>query len=146
MVAPINQGNLNRLRGSVVYADLPALGVTTPFLAKEAISITFEGDAGHLLPTLTGGVGSPEPYQIATVEIHLLKTQALANAYKNQVETNNRLGSVNVIGDAETMESWQLENCQLLTTAPGAFDGQNPTFVVRLQGIYYTNRDLWTSS
>jgi len=146
MVAPVDQGNLNRLRGSVVFATLPALGVTTPFLSKEAISIAFEGDAGHLLPTLTGGVGSPEPYQIATVEIHLLKTQALANAYKNQIETNNRLGSINVIGDSEAMENWQLENCQLLSTAPGAFDGNNPTFTVRIQGIYYTNRDLWTAS
>lgn len=146
MVAPVDQGNLNRLRGSVVFADLPALGVTTPFLAKEAISLTFDGDAGHLLPTLTGGVGSPEPYQIATVEIHLLKTQALANAYKNQIETNNALGSVNVIGDSDAMENWQLENCQLLSTAPGPFDGNNPTFTVRIQGIYYTNRDLWAAS
>lgn len=145
MVAPVDQGNLNRLRGSVVFADFPGLGVTTPFLAKEAISLTFEGDAGQLLPTMTGGVGSPEPYQFATVEIHLLKTQALANAYKDQVETNVKVGSINVIGDADAMENWQLENCIIQSTAPGPFDGNNPTFTVRIRGIYYVNRDLWTA-
>ena len=146
MVAPIAQGSLNRLRGSVVFAEHPELGVTTPFLAKEAISLAFEGDAAQLIGTLTGGVQSPEPYMMATVEIHLLKTLALANAFKAQIETNTNIGSVNIIGDAETMENWQLENCVLISQAPGPFDGNNPTFTIRLRGIYYVNSDLWASS
>ena len=83
----IQQGTLNRLRGSVVYANDATLNVTAPYLAREAISIAFEGDAGMLIPTLTGGVTSPEPYQLATITIHLVKSQALANVYKSQIES-----------------------------------------------------------
>ena len=50
MAAPlIQQGTLNRLRGSVVYSTNATLNVTAPYLAREAISIAFEGDAGMLL-------------------------------------------------------------------------------------------------
>jgi|SRR6516164_6220437 hypothetical protein len=146
MVAPIQQSTLNRLKASVVFATLPQLGVTSPFLGKQGLSLTFEGDAGQLLPTMTGGVTSPEPYQFATVEMHLLKTQGLANAYKDQIESDVNVGTINVIGDAATMEEWQLQNCIIQSEAPGAFDGQNPEFVVRIRGVYYINRALWTAA
>lgn len=146
MVAPVSQGTINRLKASVVYATLPQLGVTAPFLGKAGLSLTFEGEAGQLLPTMTGGVTSPEPYQFATVEIHLLKSQALANAYKDQIETDVNVGTINVIGDAATMEEWQLQNCIIQSEAPGAFDGNNPEFVVRIRGIYYVNRALWAAA
>ena len=50
------QGTLNRLRGSVVFADYPDLQVTSAYLAKEAISISFDGDTSLLIGTLTGAV------------------------------------------------------------------------------------------
>jgi len=146
MVAPVSQGTINRLRASVVFATLPELCVTSPFLGKAGLSLAFEGEAGQILPTMTGGVTSPEPYQFATVEIHLLKSQALADAYKAQIENDVNVGTINVIGDAATMEEWQLQNCIIMSEAPGAFDGNNPEFVVRIRGIYYVNRALWTAA
>ena len=146
MTVPINQGNVNRLRGSVVYATRPDLAVISSNLAKEAISITFEGDAAQKLPTMTGGVDSPEPYVMATVEIHLLRTQALAAAYKLAIETDTSLGSVNVIGDATTLPDYQLEGCILQGVQGLNFDGNNPNFTVRIRGIYYTNALMWAST
>ena len=146
MTVPLNQGVVNRLRGSVVFATRPDLVVTAANLAKEAISISFEGDAAQKLPTLTGGVDSSEPYVMATVEIHLLRTQALASAYKLAIETNTTLGSINVIGDANTLTDYQLEGCVLLGVQGLDFNGNSPNFTVRIKGIYYVNALVWATT
>ena len=139
----VQQGTLNRLRGSVVYASNQTLNVTAPYLAKEGISIAFEGDAGMLIPTLTGGVTSPEPYQIATVTINLIKSQALANVYKEQFESNVNVGDVSVIADTATLSDYELQNCVLKGIRDVVFDGNQAGFVVTLSGIYQVNNQLW---
>jgi len=145
MAAPlIQQGTLNRLRGSVVYATNATLNVTAPYLAREAISIAFEGDAGMLIPTLTGGVTSPEPYQMATVTINLLKSQSLADAYKVQIETNVNVGDISVIADSATLSDYQIGNCVLKGVRDVTFDGNVPGFVVTLTGVYQVNSALWS--
>ena len=146
MTVPISQGTINRLRGSVVFAQFPELTVTAAYLAKEAINLNFEGEAAQKIGTLTGAVDSPEPYQMATIEIHLLKSQNLSNAFKSQIEDSTSVGSVNVIGDADAMDNWQIEQCVLQRGQPGAFDGNSATYVVRLLGVYYVNRQLWAST
>ena len=83
----IQQGTLNRLLASVVYANFTQLNVTSGYLSREAISLAFDGDTSQLIGTLTGAVTSPEPYIYGTVTMHLLRTQGLANAYKQQYET-----------------------------------------------------------
>lgn len=139
----VQQGTLNRLRGSVVFASNQTLNVTAPYLSREGISIAFEGDAGMLIPTLTGGVTSPEPYQIATVTINLVKSQALANVYKEQFETNVNVGDVSVIADSATLTDYELQNCVLKGIRDITFDGNQAGFVVTLQGIYQVNAALW---
>ena len=144
MASPlIQQGTLNRLRGSVVYSSNPTLNVTAPYLAREAISIAFEGDAGMLIPTLTGGVTSPEPYQMATVTINLLKSQSLANVYKTQIETNVNIGDVAIISDSATLGDYDLTNCILKGIRDITYDGNVAGFVVTLTGIYNVNASLW---
>jgi len=144
MASPlINQGTLNRLRGSVVYASNASLNVTAPYLAREAISIAFDGDAGMLIPTLTGGVTSPEPYQMANVTINLLKSQALADVYKTQIQTNTNVGDVSIIADSAALSDYQLTNCILKGVRDVTFDGNIPGFVVVLTGIYQVNGNLW---
>lgn len=140
----VPQGTLNRLRGSVVYASNSTLNITAPYLSREAISISFEGDAGVLLPTLTGGVTSPEPFQMATVTINMLKTQNLANIYKQQFQTNTNVGDVSVITDTNTLGDYELVNCILRGVRDLSFDGNQPTFQVTLSGIYYVNNALWS--
>ena len=142
----IPQGPLNRLRGSVVFAENPALNVTAPFLDKEAISLAFEGPTAQLLGTLTGAVSSAEPYQIATVTMHLLRTQVLAEIYKTQIEVNSVIGSVNVIPDSDALDNYQLENCIIESVEAQQFNGQQPGMVVRLRGIYYINAALYDAN
>lgn len=139
----IQQGTLNRLRGSVVFASNQTLNVTAPYLSREAISIAFEGDAGMLIPTLTGGVTSPEPYQMATVTINLVKSQALADVYKQQIESNVNVGDISVIPDSAALSDYQINNCVLKGVRDLTFDGNQAGFVVTLQGIYSVNNNLW---
>ena len=56
----IDQGVLNRVKGTVVWADFPVLNVTAPFLDREGINFRVTGEASAQLPTLTGIVQSPE--------------------------------------------------------------------------------------
>ena len=48
---------------------------------------------------MTGTVTSPEPYQMITLTMHLLKTQPLASFYKLQQETTSLLGNGSVVPD-----------------------------------------------
>ena len=139
----ITQGTLNRLRGSVVYSNNATLNVTAPYLAREAISVSFDGDAGMLIPTLTGGVTSPEPYQMANITINLIKSQALANVYKTQIETNVNVGDVSVISDSATLGDYQFTNCVIRGVRDVTFDGNVAGFVVTLTGVYSVNSALW---
>ena len=142
----IQQGTLNRLLASVVYADFQQLNVTSGYLAKEAISIGFEGDTSMLIGTLTGAVTSPEPYMFGTVTIHLLRTQALGDAYKQQIETNTTMGSVTIYPDTQTLSPVQLNNCVLQSIQETAFDGNQAGLVVRLRGVYNINSTMYAAS
>lgn len=139
----VPQGTLNRLRASLVYASNPSLNVTAAYLAREAISVSFENDAGRLIGTLTGGVTSPEPYQMCTVTMHILKTQGLASTYKSQFEANTSVGDVTLIPDAATLPNYNLSNAVLMGVSEMTFDGGQPGFAVRLQAIYYVNSNLF---
>lgn len=139
----INQGTLNRLRASVVFASNSSLNITAPYLSKEGISIAFEGDAGLLIPTLTGGVTSPEPYQMATITMNLVKSQALADFYKLQIESTVNVGDVSVISDTTTLGDYEFTNCIIKGIRDITFDGQSAVFVVTIAGIYNVNAALW---
>jgi len=140
------QGTLNRLLANVVYADYPQLNVTAPYLSKEAISLAFDGDTSLLINTLTGAVTSPEPYIFGTVTMHLLRTQALADAYKTQIEVNTTMGSVTIYPDSVTLSPFELNNCVLQSIQEVAFDGQQAGLIVRLRGVYSINADLYAAS
>ena len=142
----IQQGTLNRLLASVVYANFTQLNVTSGYLSREAISLAFDGDTSMLIPTMTGAVTSPEPYIFGTVTMHLLRTQALGNAYKTQIETNTTLGSVTVYPDTQVLSPFQLNNCVLMSIQEATFDGNQAGLVVRLRGVYNINSTLYAAS
>jgi len=139
------QGTLNRLLASVVFANFPQLNVTSSYLAREAISIAFDGDTSLLIGTLTSAVTSPEPYVYGTVTMHLLRTQALGNAFKTQVETNTTMGSVTVYPDSTTLTPFQLNNCVLMAVQEMPMAGSDASLVIRLRGVYNVNSSLFAA-
>lgn len=139
----VPQGVLNKLRGSALIISNPQLNVTAPYVGDDGISITFEGEASGYFGTMTGAVPSPNPYQIATSVLHLLKTQDLANQWKLQQENNTSIGDVVITTDAATLDTYYLTNCTIKGVNELSFAGKEPGFTVTIQGTYYINAGLF---
>lgn len=145
MAPPVTkQGSLNRLRASVQYATNQALNVVSSNLGKAGIVARPISESSVLIPTLTGGVTSPEPYQMYEVTLHLLRTQGLANAYKDQIETLCDVGDITVKSDASNQEDYQISNCTIVNGSNPSFGGTDPEFQVVLHGVYQINNALYS--
>ena len=141
----IDQGSLNRLRATVTIPNNPQLNVTPPYLGPNGVSMTLEGEVTRNLPTMAGTVTSPEPYQMVTVTIQLLRSQALSAQYKATQETNSLIGPITVRPDAVTLPDYTFQNCSITGTAPMTFNGGEPGYVVTIKGYYPTNSSLWNA-
>jgi hypothetical protein len=137
------QGTLNRLRGSLNWTSFPLLNVTAPFLGREGISITFEGETTVYINTMTGAVTSPEPFLKVTVEMQLLKTQSLSTQYKAQMELQSTLGECTVIADSSVFPNYVFENASIQNVRNIRFNGEDASFAVTIGGIYIINSTLW---
>lgn len=139
----VAQGNLNRLRASIIFDDYPSLNIAPSFLLPEAIGLSFGGPVTTNLPSMTGVVTSPEPYQIVTVTVHLIKAQALADLYKDQIELNSRIGNYTVRSDSTTMKPWAIVNGTITGVSPLNFGGRDAGYIVELAGTYNINSSAW---
>ena len=140
----VPQGTLNKIRAAGLVIDLPELNFSASYLAPEGITLSFEGDASAYLPTMTGAVPSPNPYMMANIQARLLKTQALSNAWKTQMEADTSIGDVSLVTDASTLSNYYLSNCTLLNVQELSFAGSSPDFVINIRGIYYVNSSLFS--
>jgi hypothetical protein len=140
----IDQGVLNRIKGSVVWTAFPALNVTAPYLDRDGINLRLEGEASAQHGTMTGLVQSPEPYMPVSVVIALLKTQNLSNAYKTQMEALSLIGDGVVYPDVSTgLGQYQLENMSIQSVGDLLFNGTTPIWACTLRGYYVINQQLW---
>ena len=139
----LDQGMLNRIRGSVSFVNFPSLNVTAPYLGREGIRLALEGGATAQLPTMTGIVQSPEPYQMVTVTMALIKSQAFADQYKQQFETQTQLGDMTVRPDSTVLGAYGLTNAALEAVEGLDFSGNSPNFTVRIRATYIINAVLW---
>ena len=140
----ITQGTLNRLRGSVVIPNYPELQVTAPFLGKGGVSVSFDGETTTMIPTMTGLVTSPQPYQMATITVSLLKTQSLSAAWETQRQTNSVIGDVTVVTDASSLPNYTFNNCAIINVRELSFAGEDAGYIVTLSGYYQINSDMWS--
>jgi len=140
----ITQGTLNRLRGSVTIPNYPELNVANGYLDKEGISIEFQGETTLQIQTLTGIVPSPEPYQMSSVTINLIKTQGLAAVYETQRLLTSLVGPVTVVTDASTMPTYTFLNCSIQSVRPLKLNGTEVSYIVMITGYYPINSTLWS--
>jgi hypothetical protein len=140
----IAQGVLNRVRGSFVLANFPALNVTAPYLDKEGINLRLEGEMSMQHGTMSGLVQSPEPYIPVSVVVALLKTQSLSDTYKAQFETNAVVGPGTVWPDVSTgLSQFNLHNLSIQSVGDLLFNGTTPIFALTMRGFYVVNNSLW---
>lgn len=140
----IAQGTLNRLRSHVTIPGFTNLNISPPYMGKSFVKVTFDGDFDKLIETATSAVTSPEPYVLATVEVSVLRTQALSGAWMAQAQNNSDLGNVSVFPDSAVYPEIDLVNCTIKHIDPGAFDGTDPVVKLTLGGIMYVNNGLWS--
>lgn len=139
----INQGVLNRVRASIKFVQFPELNISAPYLTQDAINISFQGDAGVLLPTLTGGVSSPNPFQMIQMQIHLVRSQSMGQLFKNQIEKNTTLGDAKIYSDSTTLGDFSIRQATIRSAQDLSVSGRDPAFVVEVFGIYDVNADMW---
>lgn len=140
----IEQGTLNRIRGSVTWTNFPGLNVTAPFLDKDGINLRKEGEASMQHGTMTGLVQSPEPYMPVSVVIALLKTQSLSESYKAQMQANSVLGPGTVYPDvSEGLSPYALYNMSIQSVGELLFNGTTPIFAVTCRGYWIVNNSLF---
>ncbi|HET8689768.1 MAG TPA: hypothetical protein VFM18_24450, partial [Methanosarcina sp.] len=119
------------------------LNVTASFLGKEGITLTPQGDVTHIIPTLTGLVTSPEPYQIMEVTIHLVRSMSLADRFKKQIENLSTLGNSVARSDATTMSDYPLTNTSIKSVDAIKMNGEDAGWMIHLQGVYIINQSLY---
>jgi len=141
----INLGSLNRLRASVIWNSNPSLNVTASYLGKDGIRLALDGESTAFINTMTGAVTSPEPYQMITLTVHLLKTQALASQYKAQMENNALLGNGVVRPDSVALPAYDIVNCAIESVRELNFSGMDAEFAVTVKGYYLVNSSLFDS-
>lgn len=140
----IDQGILNRIRGTVTWNNFPGLNVTAPFLDKEGITLRLEGEASLQHGTMTGIVQSPEPYMPISVIIALLKTQSLSDAYKAQMENNSVLGPGTVYPDVTSgLTPYAVYNMSIQSVGELLLNGTTPIYAATCRGYWPTNNALF---
>ena len=139
----IPQGILNRLLSSVNWTSFPQLNVTAPYLAKENITLRFEGNTTVYIDTMTGAVTSQEPFLKVSFDMIMLKSQPLAQLYKTQIETNALLGEASVYTDSTALNAYVFETCSIQNPRELRLGGDDAAFGITIGGIYYVNSQLF---
>lgn len=147
-------GQLNRLRATVQFVNVPSLNLVAEDLGTEGIRLAFDNVAADLLPTMAGMVSSPRPYQECTLTLSIVKSMAQGEIYKMQFELSTLVGRVMVYPDVSTgkdvegnysfqLSPFQLENVALENIREMSFAGNEPTLVITCKGYYQVNQQFF---
>lgn len=144
MAAPlIPQGVMNRALTAVTVIDSPELNATMGYFSDKMARISFDGATTDYIPTATGAVPSPRFYQIGTITMYLVQSQALAAAWEQRRLTNSVLDDVNFVTASPTMPDYYLYNCILENIAEVDGSGGTVDLAITVRGTYYINGDLF---
>lgn len=153
MPSPRPQGNLNRIRANIVIGANNQLSVSSDQLGREGIRLSFNSMATDLLPTMSGMVSSPRPYQECTLTISIVKSMPVADLYKNQFTASTLLGQITVYPDTSdasnasaVLSPFILNNMALENVAEMSFAGDAPTLNVTMKGYYNVNQGFFGST
>ncbi len=134
---------INRIRGNVQVQNFPALNVTASFLGKGGFEVTWNSPATTMLPTMTGRVASPEPYQAVTVGMHLVKSQSLASAWEAQRVALSTIGNILVFTTSRALAPYSFVNMAIENVGALTESGESVEYMVTLTGTYIINNNLW---
>jgi len=151
MTAFVNQGVLDRLMAQVVFATIQSNGqpltITSSYLGTEGIRLALDSNATDLLPTMTGMVSSPAPYQSCTLTMAIVKSAAaLANQLMQLMQKGSTIiGNVTVYPDVtpDILQPFNLMNMALETVREMNFAGTEPVIVFTMRGYMQVNQGFF---
>ena len=139
----IAQGTLLRIRASVNWTSFPNLNITAAYLTKEGIRLSLDGESTTYLPTMTGAVTSPEPYQMITLTASINKANGLADLYRQQMQNNCLIGDGTVYTDTDKLGTFPILNCAIESIREMGFNGEEAMFTVSFRGYWIVNNAMW---
>lgn len=140
----VPQGTINRLRGSIEFPSNAGLNITAPFLTKKGISASFDGEITQYLDTMTAAATSPEPYLYVTLTVNLVRSVALAQSYKAQIEYQSTIGAATFRSDTSAMRSFHLTQVSVLNADDFPVNGESAEWTIKLRGVWLINSNLWS--
>jgi hypothetical protein len=151
MTAFVDQGQLNRLSAQVVFATVQSNGqpltIPSAYLGTEGIRLALDSNATDLLPTMTGMVSSPAPYQSCTLTMAIVKSAAaLANQLMQMMQKGSTIiGNVTVYPDVppNILQPFNLMNMALETVREMNFAGTEPVIVFTMRGYMQVNQGFF---
>jgi hypothetical protein len=84
-------------------------------------------------------VSSPAPYLSASLTMSLVRSSALAQLFKLQVEDNTLMGLVTIWPDTDVLTPFVLNNVALESVREMAMAGMEAAMVVTARGYYNVN-------
>lgn len=139
----IAQGVINLVRAAVQVPGATQLNVTASFLGAGGVSLTPAGPTTTFIPTLTGHVISPEPFQPYTIGIHLVKSQSLAAQWEAQRVALSAIGNLLVYTDSAVLPSYAFTACAIENVGDITSNGKSVEYYVTVRGIYTVNNQLF---
>ena len=109
-----------------------------------SLILDIDEDGTEQLKTITGVVNSPAAFVMATATIHVLKTQALGEAWAQQFQSNGQIGRMVIHTDTAALSQYRVHNCSILKPQPGAMNGTNPSLILTIRGTYNVNDYIWS--
>ncbi len=142
-VPSANLGSLNRVRPTIVFSNNPVLNIIPAIIGREGLHVTFTGEANTVLPAMVGVVNSPEPYQVVTVAVPIVKTSGAGPLFKSQLESSALLGDCIIRTDSTNMPDFSFQNMSITGVGDYGLGGTEPTWTLTLTGVYVINSNLW---
>jgi hypothetical protein len=137
------QGFLNRIRGHMLVPNYPQLNVTASFLGEGGFDLSWGTPTTTMINTMTGRVVSPEPYQVASVGIHLVKSMTLAAAWEQQRSVLSNIGNVLLFTDSAPLGAYTLTACAIENVGQIVINGKSAEYLVTITGTFIVNNALF---
>lgn len=137
-------GTLNRALVHITFASFPALNIGIQNMGKSLAQLSFEGDFNYQADVAVGLIPSPEPFVPGVINVSVLRTTALGNAWYQQLFATTTLGTVVVYPDTTAFSSTTLANAVVRSFDPGAYDGVDAVIKMTIRGAIYPNNDMWS--
>lgn len=139
----VQLGSLNKLLANVKFTTNPGLNIPAQYMSLDGLRVGFEGQAATPIDVMMGVVPSGNPYIRVTLRFGVVKSLAIANAWKQQLESAAQVGDFVVRPDVAGFAAFDFSNGFILNPEELVLNGSDASFRLSLCATYYINSSLF---